>query len=95
MLYPSRSDLPAHVAPDRLVDYDTFRIDAPDGDFAAAMVRLRDSGVPDLFWTQRNGGHWVVTREDHVRAILEDADRFSAGRCACRRLKIPNRRSSR
>lgn len=78
MLYPSRSDLPSHVAPDRLVDYDTFHIDAPDGDFAAAMVRLRDSGVPDLFWTQRNGGHWLVTREDHVRAILEDADRFSS-----------------
>ena len=49
MLYPSRTDLPAHVAPDRVVHHDVFQPDAPDGDFAASMVRLRDSGVPDLF----------------------------------------------
>ena len=78
MLYPSRTDLPDHVAPRLVVDYDTFHVDAPDGDFAGALVRLRDSGVPDLFWTQRNGGHWVATRSDFVRTILEDADTFSS-----------------
>jgi hypothetical protein len=43
VLYASRPDLPAHVPPERVVDYDVFDVDAPDGDFAAAMVRLRDS----------------------------------------------------
>ena len=42
MLYPSRTDLPDHVPPERVVDYDTFQVDAPDGDFAGALVRLRD-----------------------------------------------------
>jgi len=84
MLYPTRSDLPLHVSQERVVDFDTFRIDAPDGDFAAAMVRLRDSGVPDLFWTQRNGGHWVATRGDLIRLILEDAEVFSS-----RAMRVP------
>lgn len=84
MLYPSRTDLPAHVAPERVVDHDVFQPDAPDGDFAASMVRLRDSGVPDLFWTQRNGGHWVATDGDLIRHILEDAETFSS-----RAMRVP------
>ena len=77
MLYPSRQDLPEHIPLELVVDYDTFHVDTPDGDFAAAMLRLRDSGVPRLFWTQRNGGHWVVTGADLVREVIEDAARFS------------------
>ncbi len=84
MLYPDRTDIPEHVPPQLIVDYDTFRVDAPDGDFAAAMVRLRDSGAPALFWTQRNGGHWVATKAEYVRQILEDADTFSS-----RAMRVP------
>lgn len=84
MLYPSRTDVPDHVPPELIVDYDTFHVDAPDGDFAAAMIRLRDSGVPDLFWTQRNGGHWVATKSEHVRRIIEDAENFSS-----RAMRVP------
>lgn len=76
-LYPTREDVPPHVAASRVMDYDVFRSAAPDGDFAASMVRLRDSGVPDLFWTKRNGGHWVATDEAIIRQILEDSPRFS------------------
>lgn len=78
MLYPSRIDVPSHIPADCIVDYDTFQVDAPDGDFAAALVRLRDSGVPKLFWTQRNGGHWVATKGEDIRRILEDAEHFSS-----------------
>ncbi len=78
MLYPSRTDVPAHVPAHLIADYDTFHVDAPDGDFAGAMVRLRGSGVPELFWTQRNGGHWVATSGVHIRQILEDAEVFSS-----------------
>lgn len=84
MLYPSRTDIPSHIPAARIVDYDTFTVDAPDGDFAGAMVRLRDSGVPELFWTQRNGGHWVATRGEDIRRILEDADHFSS-----RAMRVP------
>ena len=84
MLYPSRLDVPVHVPTQLIADYDTFTVDAPDGDFAAAMVRLRVSGVPELFWTQRNGGHWVATDGEHIRRILEDADTFSS-----RAMRVP------
>ncbi len=84
MLYPSREDIPDHVPPELVVDYDTYSVDAPDGDFAAAMVRLRQSGLPGLFWTPRNGGHWVVTDGSQVRRILEDAETFSS-----RAMRVP------
>ena len=84
MLYPSRADIPDHIPPQLVVDHDIFQVDAPDGDFAGAMVRLRDSGVPELFWTQANGGHWVALNGDYVRRILEDAETFSS-----RSMRVP------
>lgn len=84
MIYPSRENVPGHVPLDRVVDHDILSVDAPDGDFAAALVRLRDSGVPDIFWTRRNGGHWVAMRSHYIREILEDAARFSS-----RAMRVP------
>ncbi len=84
MLYATREELPAHVPADRVADFDVFTVDAPDGDFAAAMVRLRDSGVPALFWTRRNGGHWIATDGDLIRRILEDPETFSS-----RAMRVP------
>jgi len=78
VLYENRSELPEHVPPELVVDHDVFTVDAPDGDFAGAMVRLRESGVPRLFWTQRNGGHWIATDAVQIREILEDPERFSS-----------------
>lgn len=77
VLYESRIDLPEHVPPELVVDHDVFTVDAPDGDFAASTLQLRESGVPKLFWTQRNGGHWVATDDRLIREILEDPARFS------------------
>jgi cytochrome P450 len=84
VLYENRTDLPDHVPPDLVVDHDVFTVDAPDGDYAAAMLRLRESGVPRLFWTQRNGGHWVATDDRLIREVLEDAERFSS-----RSMRVP------
>lgn len=83
-LYATRENLPVHVSAERVADFDVFAIDAPDGDFAAAMVRLRDSGVPGLFWTRRNGGHWIATDGDLIRRILEDPETFSS-----RAMRVP------
>jgi len=84
VLYETRAGLPAHVPPGLVVDHDVFTVDAPDGDFAASMLRLRESGVPGLFWTQRNGGHWVATDDRLIREILEDPERFSS-----RAMRVP------
>lgn len=78
MLFPRREDLPTHVDPALVRDEDMFLVDAPDGDFAAAMQRLRDDGAPDMFWTRHNRGHWVATAAPLIETILTDPARFSS-----------------
>lgn len=84
MLYPSREDLPDHVPVGRIVDYDVFAVDAPDGDFAGAMVRLRGELAQRLVWTQRNGGHWLALDGEQIRRILEQPEVFSS-----RAMRVP------
>lgn len=77
MLFPYRQDLPPNVDPALLFDYDVFTVDAPDGDFARGMFRLRERGAPPIFWTRANLGHWVATRPDLVERIVSDSKHFS------------------
>jgi cytochrome P450 len=78
MLFPRRDDIPAHVDPALMLDYDIFAIDSPDGDFAGAMFRLRENGAPPLFWTPANHGPWVATDPAHIEVILSQPRRFSS-----------------
>lgn len=78
MLFPRREDLPPHVDPSLRVDYDVFDVDAPDGDFARAMFRLREAKAPPLFWTPANRGHWIATDPGHIETILNEPRRFSS-----------------
>lgn len=65
---------PAHV-PDHLVyDFDFYALGG-ESDIHRAWLRLRDA--PDIFWTPRNGGHWVATRGEDIQAIQLDHARFS------------------
>ena len=84
MLFPSADAVPAHVDPALIHDYDVFTVEAPDGDFARALYRLREADAPPLFWTPRNRGHWMVTRPELVDAILMDPARFSS-----RAMRVP------
>lgn len=78
MLFPRCEDRPAHVAAERVFDHDMFVVDAPDGDFAGAMARLRDQAPPDLFWTPANKGHWVATGARLIETMLTEPTRFSS-----------------
>ena len=55
-----------------------------DGDFAAAMFRLRARGAPDLFWTRYNRGHWVATSPSLIETVLISPDLFSS-----RAMRVP------
>ena len=67
---------PAHVPEELVVDFDVFSLACDDGDVQKAWYELvRDT--PDIFWTPRNGGHWVATRADDIRVIQADHERFS------------------
>jgi cytochrome P450 len=70
---------PAHVRPDQVVDFDYMAVDAPNGEYQLRMRELLQApGIPDLFWTPRNTGHWVAARADLIEKVLMDAETFSS-----------------
>ncbi|NUR00991.1 MAG: cytochrome P450 [Streptomyces sp.] len=79
MTTSSTMDIPAHVPEDRVVDFDYLRPTGIDEDLHLAWKNAQDT-LPDIFWTPRNGGHWVVTRADAIKAIQLDHKRFSHAR---------------
>ena len=50
-------DLPDHVPPARLVDFDIYAPHAPGEDYFAAWLRFREQTPHAVVWTPRNGGH--------------------------------------
>ena len=73
----SRS-VPGHVREDQIVDYDYTgdpRI-AERGDFQLALHDLHRN-APDVFYSPRNGGFWMITRLDMMSKVLADTEHFS------------------
>ncbi|HEX5536398.1 MAG TPA: cytochrome P450 [Sphingobium sp.] len=69
---------PDHVPADRVYDYDLY--EAPreiSSDYQIDIVRRIHREAPDIFWTPRNGGHWVVTRAREIDMCQRDGDLFS------------------
>ncbi|NVB40984.1 cytochrome P450 [Pseudenhygromyxa sp. WMMC2535] len=70
------AEVPAHVPSERVVDFDYLRPPGIEDDLHRAWKSIQDS-APDIFWTPRNGGHWVVTRAEDIKAIQLDHEGFS------------------
>lgn len=75
----------AAAAPDAslTVDWDIYTEPKLLEDIHLGWHSLHDT-APDIFWTPRNGGHWVVMRFDDQVQVLKDAEHFSS-----RELHIP------
>jgi len=75
--------IPPHVKPEQVFEFDIYadpRIgDDVQGTYAEAL-----SGAPDIFWTPKNGGHWMVQRHDLIAEIVKNPEVFSA-----REMQIP------
>jgi cytochrome P450 len=69
---------PAHVPADRVYDFDLYEVESIDGEYQLAMKKLNAPNVPEVFWTPRNGGHWVVTRSVEITRILNEYQTFSS-----------------
>ena len=70
------ADPPAHLPETHIVDFDYLNPENFDGeDIYAALKPLHD--LPDILWSPRNGGHWIVTRSEDVRWVRERHDIFS------------------
>jgi cytochrome P450 len=76
MMASTLSPKPDHVPDDLVVDHDYVNLAgmAELGVYAASK-RLHDG--PDIFWTPRHGGHWMVTRAEDVKFVQENYAIFS------------------
>jgi cytochrome P450 len=72
----SAPTVPDHVAEHQLFDFDIYADDRLKDDLHAGFKSLH-AVTPDIFYTPRNGGHWVVTRFDLISHIMRDSEHFS------------------
>ena len=68
---------PHHVPPERMVDFDFFHIPEGLGDPAEIWHDLVRLGVPCIFYTPRNGGHWVFLDYADIVEAYRDHTVFS------------------
>lgn len=67
---------PDHVPSELVVDFDFYDLPGSGDDVQAAYAAVQKS-CPDIFWTPRNGGHWVATRAEDILVMQKDHQRFS------------------
>lgn len=67
---------PDHVPEKLIVDFDFYRFAESQPDVHLAWKRLHEA--PRLFWTPRNGGHWVATRGEDLKVMYSDYQRFTS-----------------
>jgi cytochrome P450 len=75
-----REQVPSHVPQSLVHDFNIYDPECADLDLFVSIKRLHDIGLPDLFWTRNNGGHWIVLRGKAIAEIMKDPLRFSSKR---------------
>ena len=71
------SPKPDHVPDDLVYDYDLY--EAPSevtGDIQVEIAQRLHAG-PDIFWTPRNSGHWVLVRAEDIDVAQRNGALFS------------------
>jgi cytochrome P450 len=72
---PVLAPRPSHVPPELVVDFDFYNIPGAREDAHLAWKRLQSG--PRIFWTPRNGGHWVATRGEDIKELQMNWELFS------------------
>ncbi|HET6970816.1 MAG TPA: cytochrome P450 [Phenylobacterium sp.] len=75
--------VPKHVPPHLVFDFDIYADARVDDDVQGSYSRAI-AEAPDVFYTPRNGGHWMVKRIEAISEIVKDPEHFSA-----REMQIP------
>jgi cytochrome P450 len=74
----AKTPKPDHVPDSLVVDFDIYHPKGGTDDFYGSWRALQDAGVPDIIWTPRNEGHWIVTSGRLVSHLFADYERFSS-----------------
>lgn len=73
---PTLTPKPTHVPYDFVRDFDFYNIKGSQDDVQAAYAAVQQTN-PDIFWTPRNGGHWVATRGEDIICMQRASTAFS------------------
>lgn len=68
--------IPQYVPADRVYDFD-FISDVESGGLHDAYTALHEH-AGDVFYTPRNGGHWMVTRMAEAKVVMTNPDIYSS-----------------
>ncbi len=74
-----RLAIPAHVPADRVLDFDIYMDPGMARDPHARVAEMR-ARSPNLSWTPRNGGHWLIFGRDELQQALSGDPAFSSRR---------------
>ena len=83
-----QSMVPAHVGDDAVFDFDIYSDARLTEDLHRGFKSLHGE-APDIFFTPRHGGHWVVTRFDLISQIMRDSEHFSNAKMDIPRIDSP------
>lgn len=72
------SPVPDHIPADLVVDFDAYHPIQDGEDYQQAFARMHRAGVPDIFWSPYNGGHWILRRREHIAEAFADYSRFTS-----------------
>src|SRR5215217_5249319 len=69
---------PSHVPQELVFEFDIYDFEMEGAEYQGGMRRLQQPDVPEVFWTPKNGGHWVVTRSREITRVLSEYNSFSS-----------------
>jgi len=78
--------IPAHL----IFDVDIFNLPGAEDDVQLAWRRLQ-TDMPPIFWTPKNGGHWIATRSEDIKYIQQHYEHFSHQEVLVPRTPLPTR----
>ena len=73
------ASVPAHVPKALVYDFDHFTAPELQKEPHRAVSQKLHREAPDVFYTPRGGGYWIVTRAEVAVDMLRQVDIFSSG----------------
>jgi cytochrome P450 len=73
----SPRDVPAHIPPERVYDYDISHDPLLKPDLHLGLIELHRR-APEIFFSPRYGGHWIAQSRDAIFEITHDTELFSS-----------------
>lgn len=70
--------IPAHIPKSLVFDFDHFTAPEVQKDPHRAVSQLLHKQAPEVFYTPRNGGYWIVTRAEVAVDMLRQVENFSS-----------------